>query len=55
MTDEDWAEIDAAFAGHLDPLVGRELHQDFDALFKQIVNLAPPPIGVGPDSRGGNP
>jgi hypothetical protein len=44
---EDWKEIDAAFAGNVDPLLGAEPAAEFDALFRRIVALAPPPIGVG--------
>jgi hemerythrin-like domain-containing protein len=45
---EDWAEIDAAFLDHTDPLLGEAARDDFRGLFRRIVNLAPPPIGVGP-------
>jgi hemerythrin-like domain-containing protein len=45
----DWNEIDDAFAGHSDPLLGAKAEGDFDALFRRIVHLAPPPIGVGPE------
>jgi hemerythrin-like domain-containing protein len=48
LTEEDWREIDAAFAGNTDPLIGKDLAKDFERLFKQIVNITPPPIGVGP-------
>ena len=48
LTPGDWAEIDAAFAGHTDPLLGAEAGAEYDKLFKRIVNLAPPPIGLGP-------
>lgn len=48
LTPEDWQEIDAAFAGHADPLMGADARTKFEALFTRIVNLAPPPIGVGP-------
>ena len=44
----DWAEIDAAFLDHADPLLGNAVRDDFLELFRRIVNLAPPPIGVGP-------
>ena len=44
----DWEAIDAAFLGHTDPLLGGEAGAKYDALFSRIVNLAPPPIGVGP-------
>jgi hemerythrin-like domain-containing protein len=49
LTDEDWDKIDAAFSGNADPLVGIEAKKSFDDLFRRIVTLAPPPIGVGPD------
>ena len=43
----DWLEIDAAFEGHTDPLLGAKTEETYDALFSRIVSLAPPPIGVG--------
>ena len=59
LTSEDWAAIDAAFTDNKDPLFGIEANKEFGALFRCIVNLAPPPIGVGPaaeapadDARG---
>jgi hemerythrin-like domain-containing protein len=45
----DWAEIDAAFAGNDDPLVGVKAGETYDALFRRIASLAPPPIGIGPE------
>ena len=47
LTEEDWREIDAAFSGNADPLIDKEVGRDFEHLFKRIVNLAPPPIGIG--------
>jgi len=47
LMDEDWAAIDAAFQDNSDPLIGIESQREFDKLFTRIVNLAPPPIGVG--------
>jgi len=47
---DDWLEIDAAFLGNTEPLLGEEVGTQYDALFSRIVNLAPPPIGVGPES-----
>ena len=44
---EDWAGIDAAFAANRDPLTGHPPEQEFAALFRHIVNLLPPPLGVG--------
>ena len=51
LTASDWAEIDAAFSGHADPLIGEQLQRNYEALFSRIVALAPPPIGVGPQHR----
>lgn len=48
LTDEDWAEIDAAFEANRDPLIAKDVEKDFDKLFSHIVSIAPPPIGVGP-------
>jgi hemerythrin-like domain-containing protein len=47
LTDADWAAIDDAFARHADPLLGSRT-DEYRRLFTRIVNLAPPPIGVGP-------
>ena len=47
LTAEDWKEIDAAFVGHSDPLFGANAEAEYNSLFRKIVNLAPPPIGVG--------
>jgi len=47
----DWEAIDAAFLGHADPLLGAEAGAKYDALFTRIVNLAPPPIGLGPERQ----
>src|SRR5208282_455580 len=44
----DWEAIDAAFLGHTDPMLGAPAGTGYEALFTRIVNLAPPPIGVGP-------
>lgn len=48
LTAGDWEAIDAAFTGHTDPLFGAEASSEYDRLFRRIVSLAPPPIGVGP-------
>ena len=47
----DWEAIDAAFLGHSDPMLGAEAGAKYDALFTRIVNLAPPPIGLGPERQ----
>lgn len=45
---EDWAAIDEAFSAHKDPFTSYEHIKEFRHLFREIVRLAPPPIGVGP-------
>lgn len=44
----DWADIDSAFEHDIDPLVAERESRDFRRLFARIVDMAPPPIGVGP-------
>ena len=44
----DWDGVDMAFLGHVDPMHGAGAEGEYQALFTRIVNLAPPPIGVGP-------
>ncbi len=48
LTAKDWVEIGAAFSENGDPRFDAETDQDCRDLFSRIVNLAPPPIGVGP-------
>lgn len=48
LTVEDWVEIGAAFSQNGDPCFDTEADQECRDLFSRIVNLAPPPIGVGP-------
>lgn len=45
---EDWVEIAQAFGENGDPRFGAEPDHEFRSLFSRIVNLAPPPIGIGP-------
>ena len=49
LTQDDWRAVDAGFAGASDPLHGAGT-AEYDALFRRIVTLAPPPIGVGPSA-----
>jgi hemerythrin-like domain-containing protein len=49
LTDFDWATIDAAFKENRDPLAAAREERDFSRLFNRIVELSPPPIGVGPE------
>jgi hemerythrin-like domain-containing protein len=48
LTAEDWVEIGAAFGENGDPRFDAEADHECRDLFSRIVNLAPPPIGVGP-------
>lgn len=48
LTTEDWIGIAEAFGEHGDPRFGAKPEHEFRDLFTRIVNLAPPPIGVGP-------
>jgi hemerythrin-like domain-containing protein len=48
LSADDWMVIDAAFSANDEPIPGLSPRQDFDALFRLIVAMAPPPIGVGP-------
>lgn len=48
LTRDDWDEIDAAFSGNTNPLLGAKAGGKFGALFRRIVSITPPPLGVGP-------
>ena len=48
LTTEDWVGIAEAFGENGDPRFGAKPDHEFRDLFTRIVNLAPPPIGVGP-------
>ncbi len=50
LSARDWQAIDRAFEENRDPLAGDRDTRDFEKLFDRIVNLAPPPIGVGPEA-----
>jgi hemerythrin-like domain-containing protein len=51
LTSGDWEAVDAAFTGHTDPMLGAEPGMQWTRLFTRIANLAPPPIGVGPEHQ----
>lgn len=48
LTPDDWIAIAEAFDENGDPRFGPKPDHEFRDLFTRIVNLAPPPIGVGP-------
>jgi hemerythrin-like domain-containing protein len=51
LTVADWSKIDIAFGENRDPLaLGRDT-RDFNKFFIRIVQIAPPPIGLGQESR----
>lgn len=48
LDEADWAQLDAAFQSHTDPLASGTRDPAYDRLFTRIVMLTPAPIGVGP-------
>jgi nucleotide-binding universal stress UspA family protein/hemerythrin-like domain-containing protein len=52
LTEEDWSEIGAAFAGNADPRFSVDNDEEFKQLFARIINLAPAAI-VGTAQRVG--
>lgn len=51
LLEDDWAELDRAFAEARDPLAGGAREPAYDRLFTRIVLAAPAPIGVGAELR----
>lgn len=51
LTEDDWAEIGAAFAGNADPRFSVDNDEEFRQLFARIMNLVPEPV-VGNAGRG---
>jgi len=51
LSTADWQAIDRAFEENRDPLAAQRDSRDFEKLFDRIVNLAPPPIGIGPEAN----
>lgn len=49
LSAQDWAELDATFTAHRDPLTGHEPEDDYREVFRRIVDNAPAPIGLGPE------
>ncbi|RZI74692.1 MAG: hemerythrin domain-containing protein [Variovorax sp.] len=48
LKEDDWRDLDEAFAQNRDPLTGHVADFEFNALFTRIVNVVPAPIGLGP-------
>ena len=51
LSQADWEAIDRAFEENRDPLAAERQTKDIQRLFRRIVELAPPPVGVGPGAR----
>ena len=47
LSEQDWADIEEAFARHRDPLAGVPPDATYDQLFSRIVQTVPAPYGVG--------
>ena len=47
LQEDEWAELDTAFAADRDPLSHRSADPSFERLLSRIVLSAPAPIGVG--------
>ena len=48
LTEDDWRDLDEAFAQNRDPMTGHVADLEYNALFTRIVNVVPAPIGLGP-------
>jgi len=46
LGDTEWAELNAEWAAHHDPLAGIESGDEYERLLDRIVELAPPPLGI---------
>ncbi len=51
LTAADWDEIVRAFQANGDPLAGRQEGENFTALFRQIVEQTPAPLGLAARRR----
>jgi hemerythrin-like domain-containing protein len=47
LSEQDWNELNAAFESNRDPLTGHPASAEYADLFRQIVNRAPAPVGLG--------
>lgn len=47
LSEDDWSDIDAAFAANRDPLTGHRPEAEYKALFSRIVTALPSPLGLG--------
>jgi len=49
LTQADWDTLGEAFRTNDNPLSGLKPREHADELFRRILHLAPPPLGVGED------
>jgi len=49
LSEEDWAQLNAAFHAKGDPFASGDRDPVYDRLFTRIVMRAPAPIGLGPE------
>lgn len=49
---DDWAQVNAAFANHADPVFGEQVQAEFRQLLHQVVSLAPEGLGLGAHDVG---
>lgn len=47
LLDTDWKEVADAFRDNNDPMFGSARGDHFRQLFRKIVNMTPPPLGLG--------
>ena len=52
LSQQDWVDIEAAFASHRDPLAGAKPETEHDELFRRIVMIVPAPYGLGAPLEG---
>jgi hemerythrin-like domain-containing protein len=47
LSEDDWRDVEFAFAENRDPLTGHKPSEEYQELFDRIVEQAPAPIGLG--------
>lgn len=47
LTEDDWQEINDAFAANEDPMYGNHWSEEFSALFDKLIKELPAPLGLG--------
>jgi hemerythrin-like domain-containing protein len=47
LSTDDWSALQREWSLHIDPIAEEAARDDYDRLINRIVELAPPPIGLG--------